>query len=204
MALENPRQPDKKFTVSVEQLKESNRETIYYERYETIIPVSVLDHAPKNKIACEACHKFGKNFACPPHSPNFPDYLDTQQYAKILCIRMPQEYFRNVLQEKMYTECFQKARTILVGELLNYRKQGFLIAGSSFCLACEVCAAEEGSDKCKKPNKMIYSLESLGVNLTALTKQCFDFDLEWSASEQASDFVCSIGAVFIYENEEIG
>ena len=110
---------------------------------------------------------------------------------------MSQEYFRNVTQEKIYRECFRKARSILVEELLSYRKQGCLVAGAGFCLACDVCAVEKGSDNCKKPDKKIYSLESLGVNLIALTKRCFGFDLEWSVNDHAADFVCSLGAIFM-------
>lgn len=193
-----------KFQVMVKEYRDTSGETLFYERYETIIPISSFDHAQEYKIACEACHKFGKNFACPPYSPYLPKYLDTQNYAKVLCIRMPQEYFRDVIQEKIYRECFRKARSILVDELLSYRSQGYLIAGSGFCLACEVCAVEEGFDSCKKPNKKIYSLESLGVNLIALTKRCFEFDLEWSSNDYATDFVCSIGAIFLDENKIIG
>jgi predicted metal-binding protein len=190
-----------KFQVTVKEYKDASGAILFYERYETIIPISSLDHAKKYKIACEACHKFGKNFACPPYSPYLLEYLDRQNYVRVLCIRMPQEYFRDVTQEKIYRECFRKARSILVDELLNYRKQGYLIAGSGFCLACDLCAVEEGSNHCKKPDKKIYSLESLGVNLTALTKQCFEFELEWSANDHAADFVCSIGAIFLNENK---
>lgn len=208
----DPRKPEhietpaenNKFQVTVREYNDASGATLYYERYEAILPISSFDHAEKYKIACEACHKFGKNFACPPYSPYFLEYLDAQNYAKVLCIRMPQEYFRNEIQEKIYRKCFRKARSILVEELLSYRKQGYLVAGSGFCLACDICTVEEGADSCKKPNKKIYSLESLGVNLTTLTKSCFGFDLEWSANEQTSDFVCSLGAVFLNDNNVIG
>ena len=166
------------YKVTIQEYEQTTGETLLYEKYEKIIPVSALDHAPENKIACEACHKFGRNFACPPHSPDFLDYIDRQQYAKIICIRMPQEYFSSVIQEEIYSQCFENARSILVEELLRYRKQGFLVAGSGFCLACEACAIEEGAEKCKKPNKRIYSLESLGVNLSTITQKCFGFNLE--------------------------
>ena len=194
---------DNKFEIFVKEYNDESGATLYYEQYETVIPIASFDHAEKYKVACEACHKFGKNFACPPHSPYLPDYLDTQSHAKVLCVRMPQEYFKNVIQEKIYRKCFRTARSILVETLLSYRRQGYLIAGSGFCLACDVCAVEGGADTCSKPNKKVYSLESLGVNLTALTKKCFGFDLEWSDNGQASDFVCSLGAVFFLGNEGV-
>ena len=200
----DPRQPkhieippeNNKFQVTLEEFEDDSGITLYYEYYETTVPISTFDHAKKYKIACEACHKFGKNLACPPYSPYFPEYLDTQNYAKVLCVRMPQEYFRNVIQEKIYRECFRKARSILIEKLLSYRKKGYLIAGSGFCLACDQCAVEEDSVNCRKPDEKIYSLESLGINLTALSKRCFEFDLEWSGNDQAADFVCSLGAIF--------
>lgn len=195
----DPRKPKNieknKFHVAVKELNEPGA-TLYYERYETIMPIASLDHGRKYKIACEACHKFGKNLACPPYSPYLLEYLGEQTFAKILCIRMPQEYFRNVGQEKNYRECFRKVRGILVDELLSYRKKGYLVAGSGCCLACDVCAAEKSSNKCLKPNKLIYSLESLGVNLTTLTQLAFEFELEWSADDYATDFICSLGAIF--------
>lgn len=208
MGLENSRCPgleqtlaeNNNFKVTVKEHEDASGTTLYYERYEAIIPISFFDHAKKYKTACEACQTFGKNFSCPPYSPYFPEFLDAQNYARVLCIRMSQEYFRNVIQEKIYLECFRKARSILVEELLSYRKQGYLVAGAGFCLACDVCAVEEGSDSCKNPDKKIYSLESLGVNLTSLTKQCFGFDLEWSVNGQAADFICSLGAIFMNED----
>ena len=90
----DPRQPkDSNFEVTVKEFNDASGATLYYEQYERVIPISSFDHAEKYKVACEACHKFRKNLACPPYSPYFPDYLETQSYAKVLCIRMPQEYF---------------------------------------------------------------------------------------------------------------
>ncbi len=79
---------------------------------------------------------------------------------------------------------------------MMYRKRGFLMGGSGFCLGCERCQAEKGGENCIHPDALTYSLESLGVNLASLKKTCFDFDFEWSDSTKAADFICSIGAVF--------
>lgn len=170
--------------------------TIFYEHHEALVPVRWFDHAVKNKIACEACHNYGKNFACPPYSPTFMEHLAGMKFARVLCIRMPQEYYRHLVPDKVYSECFKAAKSILDKELLGYRKQGSLIAGSGYCNACEKCAAEQEHSQCIQPDLLIYSLESLGVNLTGLTSTCFDIDLEWSAHDHAADFVCAIGAVF--------
>lgn len=188
--------PDIKPTVEIRETSDSKGRELLYERHESIIPVTRIDHKSTNKIACEACHKFGQNLACPPYSPNFENYLEGMCFARVICIRMPMEYFRNNKPEDLYQECFKAAKTVLDKDLLEYRKQGHIIAGSGYCHACRKCIAEQGGTKCIKPEKLIYSLESLGVNLTGLTRSAFNFDLEWSAMDHTADFVCAIGAVF--------
>ena len=71
------------------------------------------------------------------------------------------------------------------------------MAGSGPCLACEPCAAEAGLEECSQPDKQIYSLESLGVNVAALCKKALDLDLEWSSDGRPADHVCAVGAVFL-------
>ncbi len=170
--------------------------TYYIEKFEGLFPVSLIDHADSYKMSCEACDKYGQNLACPPFSPSFPDYTGNAETARVVCLRLPQEYFSHLVSEERYLTCFKKARSLLVDILLDHRKKGHIIAGSGPCLACEKCAVERKSRRCRKPDKMIYSLESLGTNLITLVKRCFDIDLEWSSDEQYADFVCAVGAVF--------
>ncbi len=175
--------------------------TYYIERFERFFPVSEFDQSNSYKMSCEACDKYGKNLACPPFSPSFSDYTENAETARVICLRLPQEYFIHLVSEERYRTCFRKARSLLVDILLDQRKKGHTIAGSGPCLVCEKCVVERKSRRCRKPDKMIYSLESLGTNLITLVKRCFDIELEWSSDEQYADFVCAVGAVF-YKDEK--
>ncbi len=170
--------------------------TYYIEKFEGFLPVSEIEHADSYKMSCEACEKHNKNLACPPYSPSFLEYIGNSDTARVFCLRMPQEYFKHLESEERYKTCFRKAASVLLDILLDYRKQGYIVAGCGPCLACEKCAVEGESKQCRNPDKMIYSLESLGTNLITLVKKCFDIELEWSSNEQYSDFVCAVGAVF--------
>jgi len=179
---------------------------IYYiERFERLLPVSEFDYGDHYKMSCEACEKYGKNLACPPYSPSFLTYIDNAQVAKVICLRVPQEYFNHLLSEERYHACFRKARSLLVKILLDYREKGHAIAGSGACLACETCAAEDEAEckQCRQPDKLIYSLESMGVNVIALVKKSFDIDLEWSSDDKFADFVDAVGVVFLNEDDRI-
>jgi predicted metal-binding protein len=197
-----PESDKNRFQVEIKKFEDSDGLKLYYEQYKITMPISSIVHSKKNKQACETCINFNKNLACPPYSPYFLQYIDSTNNAKIICIRISQEYFRHIPKENIFKECFKKARSILVEELLRFREHGYTIAGSGSCKACEVCAAEEGIlDKCKKPGKQIYSLESLGADVTALTKTCFDFNLEWTTNDSTANFVCAVGAVFFNDKE---
>ena len=88
------------------------------------------------------------------------------------------------------------ARSILTTELFKHREQGYTIAGSGTCVACEKCVIEDGDQRCKRPGERIYSLESLGVNVISLVKKCFNIDLDWNSDVITADFVSAVGAVF--------
>ena len=51
-------------------------------------------------------------------------------------------------------------KNLLTGELLKYRGEGYSVAGSGTCVACERCVIEDGGKKCKRPEERIYSVES--------------------------------------------
>jgi predicted metal-binding protein len=183
-------------TMAVCEAVESSGEVFYYERYEAVVPLSAIDHHSKYKAACKACDQHGINLACPPFSPTFPHHTEGTESARVICLRLPLEYFSGELLQDSYRLCFQKVRGFLVDELSTSRKAGYTIAGAGHCVACERCAAEEGLSECSKPHERIFSLESLGVNLMELAKRSFGINLEWSSESHTAHFVCAMGAVF--------
>jgi len=181
--------------VEIHEYIDDSGATVYYERHETALTLSGFDHGKEYKALCEACPKHGKNLSCPPYSPRFQNYVGNAKMGRVICVRFPTEHFHQSIPEERYRSCFRKARSLLVAELLDYRRQGHTVVGSGACLACEECAVEAGDEECKKPEKRIYSLESLGVNVITLTQKCFNIDLEWSGGDHLADFVCALGAV---------
>jgi predicted metal-binding protein len=172
-------------------------DVLYVERFECVLPISKFDHHEQYKSNCEFCKKYGKNLACPPYSPRFIGHINGAKSARVICLRIPLEYFHQTIPEEKYRAGFLKARQLLVDELLRFREQGFQIAGSGACTSCEKCAIEEGDETCKNPDERIYSLESLGVNVVALVQDNFDFKLEWSDGFRYADYVSAVGAVFL-------
>ena len=178
---------------------DSTGRVFFYERYEGSMAVSDITHGDQYKLPCEGCPKYGKNLACPPYSPSFLQYVQGAGSVRVICIRLPTDYFPQPTGEARYRSCFHMARSILTGELLKYREQGLIIAGSGTCRACDICAVEHGARICRKPREKIYSLESLGVNVISLVKTCLGVNLDWSGHKHTADFVSAVGAVFLPE-----
>ena len=168
-----------------------------YERLENVVSLTRIDHGEGYKRLCEACPEHGKRFSCPPHSPSFPLYVGSAQWARVICLRFERKHFGQLASADAYlTDFFRKAGKKLTDELLVYRKMGYVIAGSGPCLLCEPCAAEIGRAHCSEPDGPIYSLESMGVNVADLCKKAFDIDLEWHSEDRQEGHVCVVGAVF--------
>lgn len=176
---------------------DSNGFSYLIERFERLVPVDALEYRKENKIACEACPRYARgNLACPPYSPYFPDYIGESDRARVMCYRVHLEHVKEIPEEPKYRTAHKLMRELLVEELYHYRKQGYIIAGAGPCLACEECIVETEGNICRAPSKLIYSLESLGVNLISLSEHVLGLRLQWGGGELDTEYVAAMGAAF--------
>ena len=176
--------------------------TFFYERYKRIIAVSEFSYSPANKDFCRDCDMHGRNLACPPYSPFFPDYIADAAESLVICIRVPSDRTEHPLLTERYEICYREASELLVQELLAYRKLGYIVAGAGACTGCARCAVLNSDSECINPQRRIYSLESMGVNVVDLARRCFNIELEWSSEGYIADFISTIGAVFPAEGTQ--
>lgn len=165
------------------------------ERLENRLDVSAFEYDRRIKKNCKECKNHTVNLSCPPHSPYFPDYVENLKEATVISFRVPLANFAAPVREA-YHAAFTVVRSLLVGELLEGRETGYIVAGSGACLVCNSCAGESGTAECRFPVKRIYSLESMGVNVVSLSEKAFNIKLEWSDDTRAARYVSAIGAVF--------
>lgn len=170
--------------------------SLLIERFQSLLSISDIEYQAENNPGCEACPKHGTNLACPPHSPPFADHIGKSAKAKIICYRMPLEQVPAEITADRHKAAHRILRKLLYEELLGHRSKGHIIAGSGPCQVCEECSVQTGAPACMNPPLMIYSLESMGVNLISLSERAFSLKLEWSDGTSGSGNVSAIGAVF--------
>jgi predicted metal-binding protein len=165
-------------------------------KYQNRLSIAVVEYSARIKRECETCKNYQRNFSCPPHSPFFPAHAGGAREIEVLCYRTPLIKAGNIPSGEAARLAFTRVRGLLLAELMAARAAGHVIAGSGACSVCQTCAGEAVTEACRSPANRIYSLESLGVNVAALSEKAFQLKLEWSDEKQVARFVSAIGAVF--------
>ena len=165
-------------------------------RYEVTVPLSDLVVESAVREACTTCPHHGLNFSCPPHSPFLADHVGAATRATVICMRIALDHLDEPDPGLRQRLGFRQGQLLLAEELLAARAHGHAVAGCGACPSCPVCSAAEGAADCRLPERRIYSLESMGVNVVDLLRRCFAIDLEWGGPEAEVSTVHAAGAVF--------
>ncbi len=139
---------------------------------------------------CRECPNYGKTWSCPPY--DF-DPLDIWKQYKTFFICAKKVLTPQDLLEKTYTldelmriggQLTKNACLGLDDELdaMHTEFEGSRIIGGGKCVICgkDGCARLSGKP-CRFPEKMSYSIESLGGNVEAVLKRYFNEKIYWGA-----------------------
>lgn len=126
---------------------------------------------------CKTCRNYQKMWSCPEHEFSVETYLKNFSKVKIIGIELEYDNDKEVYEYYLSQRKWVDEDLI---ELENkYPDSKALIPGS--CLLCERCAKP---DKCIYPEKMRYSLESLGMDVGGITEKILKKKLQWDSKEK--------------------
>ena len=140
---------------------------------------------PKNEIAvdkkffselCKKCRNYDKKYSCPPKSPDFPSICQKEGLFIVLfkCdltqIKNTPEFNKIRIANSIMKSRIDKLMRKLETDFNNKLK--FLSSGS--CRLCKKCNLEKNLP-CKYPQKMRFSLESIGINVEKITRSFLIF-----------------------------
>lgn len=151
---------------------------------------------------CKACDSYNEIWSCPEYDFNVMDYWRKYDYIHIIgnkiifddevveMERTPEElekFIGVVLNEEK-----QKLAEILYEAETRYPGSISLSAGS--CHLCEIC--ERVDEKpCKYPDKMRYSMESLGANVGKTCSKLLRIELLWAEENKLPKYFVLISAL---------
>ena len=136
---------------------------------------------------CRECPNYNARWSCPSLSFGVGDLLAKYDRVHLVGLKMTYDEMtiasadtpakvKSVTWDTLFVEKRALEETLLAVE---GEHAGSRALSSGGCHYCDTCARTEGKP-CTYPDKMRYSLDAFGFDLTAITADQFGIDLCWS------------------------
>ena len=135
---------------------------------------------------CRECPRYDALWSCPPLSLDADKFLDAYGWVHLLCVRIDLEdkTIREAdTAEKIRATGWDIVSTVKLDVEERLRRleteiPDSLSLSSGGCNLCENCTRKTGAP-CRQPDKMRYSLDAFGFDLTAITRDLFQIEILW-------------------------
>ena len=144
---------------------------------------------------CRDCEKHGLFWSCPPFAApplaGFPEWT----HAVIVCQQTP------IAPETTTEQLIERflAERVRFGERIRgLERRGEYVTGlvAGHCSGCAECTRGEGKP-CRAPERLRYSLEAVGFDVTGLTEGLAGVKIHWPKSG-VPDYLTMVGALLCH------
>ena len=146
---------------------------------------------------CEnGCPNYNKKWSCPPYSPDYCQYIEGKKFIYTFFLRLDlsqMNYIKNdYLKIKAANTILKSRMDKFLQHITNQNDYKYISSGS--CRLCKPCNKKRELP-CAHPNKMTYSFEALGIDVSKLVNMVFDKPLLWYKKghlPQYTSIVCGL------------
>ena len=143
--------------------------------------LSLVDKQVFDALCETGCVNYGKKWACPPYSPSFIDFASGYNQLFIIYLRTDMNQYTYIKNDYLMIKAANsilksRADRFLSGIATQYGR--YITTGS--CRLCRPCKCKIGQ-KCANPDRMTYSFEALGINVSGVVESYFQRPLLWYA-----------------------
>lgn len=144
---------------------------------------------------CKACPNYGKIWSCPSY--DFKAENVWRDYSELLVVARKINFQGEISQEEAM-EIMLKVKAEMAAELFarEASEPGSMSLSAGSCDLCseEGCTREEGLP-CRYPEKMRYSVESLGGNVGLTVSKLLGIRLEWIEEGKVPSYFVLVGGL---------
>lgn len=144
---------------------------------------------------CKACPSYGNIWSCPPYDFDPMDIWNS--YDSILIkgyqINYSGERTAKEMEDVMYKVKGKVSEELFV---LEEKIEGSLSLSAGSCHICKGCSKPDGKP-CRYPEKMRYSIESLGGDVGKTLSRLCGIELEWIEEGKLPDHFVLCGALLM-------
>lgn len=157
---------------------------INYKIIELDPPQITVDRPKFHNLCKNGCKVFGTKWSCPPASTQ---YISSKNACVIVL------WMNNIIESKNEYTKVKAINSILKSRLykLLYQYPNTRTLGSGSCRLCQKC---HHPGKCKRPDKMIYSMESVGIDVDSLCKS-IGTPLHWYKKGKKYEYGSVVGMI---------
>lgn len=140
---------------------------------------------------CRECPSYGRVWSCPPYDFNPVSLLKSYDMFHI------QGYvikYSGERTEKEMIEVLREVKQKLSKELRLQEDDSSMALEAGSCNECERCSRSDGK-KCIHPEKMRYSVESLGGNVTKILEELCGKRIQWIDGNSLPNHFILIGGI---------
>lgn len=125
---------------------------------------------------CEkGCVNYGRKWCCPPFSPSFSDYSRGYRSCLLILIYCRLNQFDYIQSEYMKLKAANSILRSQAGRWARHFEEelsGTMLSDGS-CKLCRTCARAR-DQACNRPERLRFSLEALGLNQDAISRDYFN------------------------------
>lgn len=142
---------------------------------------------------CKACPNYNKVWSCPPYDFNPLDYWNS--FDRLLVVGYQLNFGSERTAESM-TGALWDIKQKLTEELYSLEEEfpGSESLSAGTCRICDGCSKSEGTP-CRFPEKMRYSIESIGGNVGKTISDLCGIELEWIEEGKLPEHYALVGGL---------
>lgn len=134
----------------------------------------------KFKELCkEGCPNYKMKWSCPPYAPYYHDISKEYTFLTVCLLTVQLSQFNYInsdyLKIKAANSILKSRADKMLRENIEGKYKGISTGSCRMCKPCR-CKLKE---PCRNPSKIMYSFEALGIDVSSMTKDLFNFELQW-------------------------
>lgn len=145
--------------------------------------------------ACAQCPNYGSCWSCPPFNTNPLDRIARYENALVLAVKiLPETSLLAQASHILHAHRIEIQNQVLALERLT---GGFALGFAGKCPCCheQGCTRPQGMP-CRHPEQVRPSLEAVGFDVTAITRQLFGLPILWGLQGQMPPYLVLATALF--------
>lgn len=161
------------------------------ERYEAYITVEeyLKEYVDVEQFleCCKACPNYNNIWACPPYDFDVLEYWNRYRVLQLIAVKINfgEKYAGKAFTQEQLDEIERSSvwqvKAELTSELykLEQENPGSISLSAGSCMICNRRCARADGKPCRFPDKVRYSIESLGGNVGTTISNLMEIELEW-------------------------